>query len=74
VGVSDIIEKGNCGIVVPPDDDKAMSKAFIKLLKDEKLRKKLGENGRKLVEDGYTWKHVAENMMKIIADAGTSPE
>jgi len=65
-GVSDIIEKGNCGIVVPPDDDEAMSKALIKLLKDENLRKKLGKNGRQLVENGYTWHHVAENMMKII--------
>ena len=65
-GVSDIIEKGNCGIVVAPDDDKAMSDAFIKLLKNEKLRKELGINGRKLVEDNYTWDHVANNMLKII--------
>jgi len=26
------------------------------------------KNGRKLVGDGYTWKHVAENMMKIIGE------
>jgi glycosyltransferase involved in cell wall biosynthesis len=67
-GVSDIIENGKCGIVVPPDDDDALADAIIKLLKDEKLRKKLGENGRKLVVNAYTWKHVAENMMKIIAE------
>ena len=26
----------------------------------------MGKNGRKLVEDRYTWKHVSENMIKII--------
>lgn len=65
-GVSDIIENGKCGIVVPPDDDKAMANAFIKLLNDEKKRQELGKNGRELVKQGYTWGHVAINMMKII--------
>ena len=65
-GVSDIIENGNCGIVVPPDDDQALADALIKLLKDEKMRKKLGDNGRKLVLQQYTWDHVAQNMMDIL--------
>ncbi|MEA2013006.1 MAG: glycosyltransferase family 4 protein [Verrucomicrobiota bacterium] len=65
-GVSDIIENGKCGIVVPPDNDKALADALIKLLKDRELREKLGQKGRVLVENGYTWRHVAENMLAII--------
>ncbi len=67
-GVSDIIENGECGIVVPPSDDDALADAIIKLLKNGRLRKKLGANGRKLVEREYSWKHVAEKMTRIMRD------
>jgi glycosyltransferase involved in cell wall biosynthesis len=66
-GVSDIIEKGECGIVVPPDDDDALAGAIIELLGDAKLRKKLGVKGRKLVENEYSWRDVAEKMTGIIS-------
>ena len=71
-GVSDIIEKGECGIVVPPSDNEALANAIVKLLKDAKLRTELGENGRRLVENGYTWNHVAENMIKIFSGINES--
>lgn len=65
-GVSDIIENGKCGIVVPPDDDKALANALVKLLNDRELRKELGKNGRELVEREYKWDHVAQKMLDII--------
>jgi len=61
-GVSDIVEKGRCGLVVEPDDPQALANAIVALLKDPELRKTLGANGRRLVEEGYTWQHVAKHM------------
>jgi len=65
-GVSDIIENGNCGIIVSPESNEELADAAIKLLKDPSLREKLGQNGRKLIEKEYTWRHVAQNMLEII--------
>ncbi len=69
-GVSDIVENGKCGLVVDPDSNGELADAVIRLLKDPALRKELGDNGRKLIEEGYTWRHVAQKMLDIIKAAG----
>lgn len=64
-GVSDIVEKGQCGLVVPPDDPKALGEAIATLLRDPALRQTLGRQGRRVVEEGYTWRHVAQFMADV---------
>lgn len=64
-GVSDIIEEAGCGIAVAPDDTDALANAVIELLEDPELQKVMGDKGRRLVEDGYTWRHVAEKMTAV---------
>lgn len=39
------------------------------LLKDEKLRKKIGEQGRKFVMENYTWQKTAEKFEKLYEEA-----
>ena len=58
VGISKEIKKNNCGIVVRPKNSDLLAKAIIKLLKNPKLAKQMGENGRKLVEKGYNWEKI----------------
>ncbi len=67
-GVSDIVENGHCGLVVPPDDTPALADAIIRLLQNPGLRQQLGTNGRQLIEQGYTWRHVTERMMAVADD------
>ena len=38
---------------------------MIVLMQDKKLRKKLGENGRKLVEEKYSWEKITKRFEKI---------
>ena len=64
-GVSDIIEEAGCGIVVEPDDMVGLAKAVIEILQDPELRRTMGDKGRQLIEDGYTWRHVAEKMTAV---------
>ena len=60
-----IVEECNCGLVVPSGDYDKMTKAIIKLYKNNELAKKLGENGRKAVEKKYNWKNEAEKLCKL---------
>jgi glycosyltransferase involved in cell wall biosynthesis len=69
--VTDIFEKagvvvdGKTGIVVPRKDPKAISKAVLKLLKDKKLRVKMGKNGRDHAKK-FTWQRSADELENII--------
>lgn len=65
VGIAKDIEKENCGIIVKPKDVRALSQSIFKLLKNFKLKKLMGENGRKLVEKKYTWEKIAKDMEKV---------
>ena len=64
-GVSDIVERAGCGLVVEPDDPPALAQAILTLLRDPQLRRSMGQKGRRLVEEGYTWRHVAQRMTAV---------
>lgn len=68
VGIAKEIRKNNCGIVVKPKDSKELAEAIIKILKNPKLAKKMGENGRELVEKEYNWVKVAREVEKIYGE------
>ncbi len=42
----------------------------ISLLEDEKLYERISKNGRKLVEQKYTWKSIAEKLNRVYEDVG----
>jgi len=60
-----IVEECNCGIVVPSGDFSKMAEAVIELYKNEDYARKLGENGRRAVEEKYNWKNEAKKLLKI---------
>jgi glycosyltransferase involved in cell wall biosynthesis len=65
VGVVSEVIQNNCGIIVKPRDSQALAEAIIRLLKNPKLAKKMGENGRILVEEKYGWEKIAKKVEKI---------
>lgn len=58
-GIKYVIKDGETGLLVPPGDPDALADAIMKLLNDEELIRKMGLNGRKMVEKNYTWERVA---------------
>ena len=64
-GVPEVVENGKTGLLVPPEDPKALAAAMIKLLKDEFLRKKIGEAARECVERKFSREMMARNTLKI---------
>ncbi len=53
------------GVVVEPANTAEMANAVIKLLRDEQLRKQMGERGRKATIENYSWRKVAEQVTEI---------
>jgi glycosyltransferase involved in cell wall biosynthesis len=59
-----IIEDGYNGVVTKRGDPKALADAIIYLLENKDLRKEMGENARKKVEN-YSWEKIAEITEKV---------
>ena len=61
-GIPEAVEDGVTGLLVPPQDDAALAKAIVRMLKDAALRQRLGEAGRQRVVDEFSVeKMVARN-------------
>lgn len=54
------VDNGKTGFVVPPKNPVALAEAIIKLLKDEKLRKEMGEAGYKKLKTDMSWDKISE--------------
>ena len=61
-GVTEVIQHGTTGLLVPPRDPHALADAIISLLKDQGLARRLGEAGRKLVEERFAISRMVEEV------------
>ncbi|HII03046.1 TPA: glycosyltransferase family 4 protein [Methanosarcinaceae archaeon] len=60
-----IVEENNCGITVDPTNIMEISDAIIELLKDPQKEKKMGENGRRAVEEKYNWENMEKRLFGL---------
>lgn len=65
VGVASDVKENDAGLIVPPKDVEKLANAVIKILNNDGSSKKMGTNGRKLVEKKYTWKGIAKMTEKL---------
>lgn len=63
-GIPEVIKESESGLLVPPSNELELKNAIEKLLNDESLRKWLGQNGRKAVEEKYSWNNVIKEIEK----------
>jgi len=64
--LSEIVEDGVTGKLVPPADSHAFSEAVIKLCQDTDLRRRMGENARRKAVDQFDWDRHAEAVAGIL--------
>ncbi len=60
-----VVSEGQDGLLVPYGDAEQLSKAIMRLLADEGLRRKLGHNGREKVLRQYTWDRIVSKVERI---------
>lgn len=68
-GVRSAVRNGETGIVVPAGDPLAVASALRTLLRDEDLRRAMGRQARKLVENHYNWERVGRETRSFVLDA-----
>lgn len=67
--LSEIVDDGVTGFIVPPRDPEALADAIVKLLKDEDLRREMGENGYKKLKMDLSWDKIADKTVEVYEKA-----
>jgi glycosyltransferase involved in cell wall biosynthesis len=65
----EVVGNEGAGILVPPRDPQALAQAIQEVLGDEEHRKKMGEAGRRRVEELFTWERVAERTVQVYRES-----
>jgi len=65
-GVAEAVVDGVTGLIVDPENINQISEAVIKLLTDEVLAKKMGEQGRERAEKEFGWEIQTEKLKEIL--------
>jgi glycosyltransferase involved in cell wall biosynthesis len=65
-GQANLVRENQCGLVVPPDDPKAIAEAVAYLYYHPKERIMMGKKGRRLVELEYSWDRCAQKISEIL--------
>lgn len=56
---------GETGILVPPADSDTLAAAIKRLLDDGALRRRMGEAGRKRVQENFNWEQAAKKAVEV---------
>jgi glycosyltransferase involved in cell wall biosynthesis len=67
-GIPEMIENGRNGILVEPDDDRALADALSTVLKDVNLQRQLAENGHATVLECFRSEHTGSAYEALFAD------
>ena len=67
--IPEIVDDGVTGFIVPPRNPEALAEVIVKLLKDDKLRKQMGENGYKKLKTDMSWDKIAEKTIEVYKKA-----
>jgi glycosyltransferase involved in cell wall biosynthesis len=66
-GIPEIIVDGKNGFLVEPKDSRQLADKLALLLRNKDLRITMGKQGRRFVEDNYSWEAKAKDLAEIYA-------
>lgn len=64
--ITEIIEDGNTGYLVPPCNAVALGKAMLEALRDPSEAKRRGNNAREIMKQRYSWNEFGNRLAEII--------
>jgi len=68
--IPEIVENGNNGFLVPPENSDAIAEALTKIISDAELRKRFGIEGNKIVQEKFTKEKMINEYEKIFVSRG----
>ena len=66
--ITNVVQNGKTGIIVPPGDTNSLSEALIRLLENPKNAEEMGKSARMAVEDHYSWRSLAKRIEKVLEE------
>ncbi len=63
--LSEVVDNGKTGYIVPAGDEMALAYVIVRLLKDDALRKEMGENGYRKLKRDLSWDKIAEKTVQV---------
>ena len=67
-GITDIVVDGENGLLVPPSDVSALTRAIERMAKSKKMRVNLGRAARKTVDEKFNWDRIVRKLMALYRD------
>jgi glycosyltransferase involved in cell wall biosynthesis len=67
-----IVQEVGGGILIDENNPREIAGAFSKLVKDRDLAKRMGNAGRRAVEEKYNWDNIFPNLLKFYANFGVN--
>ena len=64
-GVPEILIDGHNGLLVPPGDVDRLAEAIARVATNDDLRRQMGQRGRELVQEKYTWQRSLDMMTAL---------
>ncbi|HID32289.1 MAG TPA: glycosyltransferase family 1 protein [bacterium (Candidatus Stahlbacteria)] len=64
-GITDVIIDGRTGILVRPGDVDALAQVLLRLIEDKELRRRLGEEGKRYVEERFSWSRITDRLIAL---------
>src|SRR4029078_11116201 len=61
-GPATIVDDGETGLLVPPDDEEAMAEALVRIVADQDERRRMGEAAYERSRERYSWPALAERV------------
>jgi glycosyltransferase involved in cell wall biosynthesis len=68
VGGNKEVVNDNCGILVPPKDEKALAEAILRLIEDKELRQRLGKAAQRRVKEKFSLEKMVTAYQKLYDD------
>ena len=68
-GIPSVAQDGVTGFLVPVEDPEAVASKLMELIRDEPLRRKMGEEGRRIFAEHFTLERFQQNMEEALVKA-----
>ncbi|MEO0162609.1 MAG: glycosyltransferase family 4 protein [candidate division WOR-3 bacterium] len=64
-GITDVVINGYNGLLVKDNDPKELAEAIKRLVHDEALRKRLGDNAKKVIDERFNWDKIVDKLIEL---------